>query len=99
MLKPQGASSVQAPQVDNMLMGLVIGNVALPQTILTSHNPSYYVDILRSQGYQIREQLYTYVFDRSSAINFQVQVPGIYTRTFNRQRLNEEVEIFHTLQR
>ncbi|OGO62942.1 MAG: hypothetical protein A2030_07325 [Chloroflexi bacterium RBG_19FT_COMBO_50_10] len=98
ILKLQGAASVQAPRVDNMLMGLVVGDNSIPQTVLTSHNPPYYLDILRSRGYRVREHLYTYIFDRSSAINFHIQLPGIYTRTFNRERLQEEVRIFHTLQ-
>ena len=99
ILREQGAVTVQAPRVDNMLMGLVVGGDALPQTVFTPHNPPYYVEILQLQGYQIRERLYTYVLDRSSVINFPFRLPGYHTRSFDRSRLDEEVLIFHSLQK
>jgi hypothetical protein len=84
--------------VDNLLMGLVIDRFDLPQTILTTHNPPYYAAILHNSGYQIRERLYTYLFDQKSAINLPLTLPGFKTRTFNRQNLEAEVQIFHALQ-
>jgi hypothetical protein len=99
ILREQGVVTVQAPRVDNMLMGLVVGGDASPQTVFTPHNPPHYVEILQSQGYQIRERLYTYILDRSSVINFPVRLPGYHTRSFDRSRLDEEVLIFHSLQK
>jgi len=99
ILREQGVVTVQMPRVDNMLMGLVVGGDTAPQTVLAPHNPPYYVDILLSQGYQIRERLYTYVFDRSSIINFPIRLPGYHIRSFDRSRLDDEVLIFHNLQK
>ena len=99
ILREQGVVTVQAPRVDNLLMGLVVGGEASPQTVLTPHNPPYYVEILQAQQYRIRERLYTYVLDRSSLINLPVRLPGYRTRSFDRSRLDEEVLIFHNLQR
>ena len=98
ILRAQGAASVQAPRVDNMLMGLVIGPEPLPQTVLTPHNPPYYAGILTGSGYTLREQLYTYIFDRSCAINLPFRSPGVRTRSFDRRNLAEEILIFHNLQ-
>lgn len=99
LLRKQGATAVQAPRVDNMLMGLLVDRFDLPQTILTPHNPPYYVDIFLNSGYQIRERLYTYILDRKSAINLPLALPGYRTRTFNRQHLETEVMLFHNLQK
>jgi hypothetical protein len=98
LLQAQGAASVQAPRVDNMLMGLVIGPQPMPQTVWTPHNPPYYADILTSSGYTQREQLLTYIFDRSCAINLPFQSPGVRTRCFDRQNLAQEIAVFHHLQ-
>ena len=99
ILREQGVVTVQAPRVDNLLMGLVVGVDVSPQTVFTPHNPPYYVEILQSQGYQIRERLFTYILDRSSVINFPIRLPGYHTRSFDRSKLDEEVLIFHNLQK
>ena len=98
LLRAQGAVIVQAPRVDNMLMGLVVDGFHLPQTVLTTHNPPWYADIFQAAGYQICEKMYTYVFDRKSAIQLKFSLPGVRTRTFNRQNLDDEIIIFHNLQ-
>lgn len=98
LLMEQSVVTVQAPRVDNMLMGLVVGGEAAPQTVYTPHNPPYYAEILLSHGYRIRERLYTYMLDRSSKIKFPIRLPGYQTRSFDRSRLDEEVLIFHQLQ-
>ena len=98
LLRAQGVVSIQAPRVDNMLMGLVVERFDLPQTVLTPHNPPYYADILRDAGYRVRETLCTYMFERRSAISLPLVLPGFRTRAFDRQYLEREVQIFHTLQ-
>ena len=98
LLRAQGAATIQAPRIDNMQMGLVIEGHHLPQTVGTPHNPPYYAAILQALGYQVREELYTYIFDRSCAIQLPFRVPGIQTRTFDRAYLEREVSIFHHLQ-
>jgi hypothetical protein len=98
-LRAHGAVAVQAPRVDNLLMGLVVERFDQPQTVLTTHNPPYYAAILREAGYQIRENLLTYVFDQTSAVDFPLVLPGFQTRTFDRRHLEDEVRIFHILQR
>ena len=97
-LRDWGAHSVQAPRLDNMLMGLLVEGFDLPQTVFTQHNPPCYQDILLSQGYQVKEYLYAYHFTRESVIPFPLVLPGFRTRTFDRSRLDDEVRIFHYLQ-
>ena len=98
LLCARGARSVQAPRVDNMLMGLLVKGFDLPQTILTAHNPPYYEQILRDQGYQQRELLYTYVFSRGAFTPFPLALPGLRTRSFDRRRLDDEIVSFNRLQ-
>ena len=98
LLRARGAAVVQAPRVDNMLMGLLVDRFDLPQTILTPHNPPYYAVILLDSGYHIRERLYTFLFDRKAVIALPLVLPGFRTRTFNRQNLDAEVQLFHDLQ-
>lgn len=99
LLRAKGAAVIHAPRVDNMLMGLVVDGFYLPQTILTHHNPPYYLDIFLESGYQVGELLHTYIFDRRSAIHLPLSLPGFKTRTFNRQSLEDEIGVFHTLQK
>lgn len=98
LLRAQGAAIVQAPRVDNNLMGLLVERFDLPQTVLTPHNPPYYADIVRGAGYGLRETLRTYVFDRGSLVNLPLVRPGFRTREFDRRNLDEEVRVFHELQ-
>jgi hypothetical protein len=99
LLRAKGAAVVHAPRVDNMLMGLVVDGFQLPQTILTPHNPPYYLDIFLESGYQVSELLHTYIFDHRSAISLPLSLPGFKTRTFNRQSLEDEIGVFHKLQK
>lgn len=98
LLRARGAQVIQAPRVDNMLMGLLVAGFAFPQTVLTAHNPPYYFDIFRQSGYQIVESLHTYIFHRKSAIPIPFFLPHYRTRIFNRQNLDREIRIFHHLQ-
>ena len=98
LLRAQGVATVQAPRVDNNLVGLLVERFDLPQTVLTPHNPPYYADILRAAGYGLRETLRTYVFDRGSLVNLPLVRPGFRTRVFDRRNLDEEVRVFHELQ-
>jgi GNAT superfamily N-acetyltransferase len=98
LLGTHGAQTLQAPRVDNMLMGLLVAGFHLPQTVLTTHNPASYLDIFLQAGYQISERMHTYIFDRKSAIPLPFALPGFKTRPFNRQNLDDEIRIFHHLQ-
>jgi hypothetical protein len=98
LLRERGACSVQAPRLDNMLMGLLVNGFDLPQTVLTQHNPPHYQDILLSQGYQVREYLCSYIFTRESTIPFTLVLPGFRTRTFDRSRLDNEARVLNYLQ-
>lgn len=98
LLRKQGAAAIQAPRVNNMLMGLLVDRFDLPQTVLTNHNPPYYADILLDNGYKIRERLFTYIVDCKSAFNAHLNLPEFHTRTFSRKNLDSEVRLFHDLQ-
>ena len=79
-------------------MGLQVGGFDLPQTVLTPHNPPYYLDIFTQQGYRTQERLLCFLLDRASAPRLSLSLPGFRTRTFNRARLEDEVRVLNELQ-
>ena len=97
-LSEWGARSVQAPRLDNLLMGLQVKGFDLPQTVYTWHNPPYYEDLFLAAGYRIRDVLVCYHFTSDLAIPFPLALPGLGTRVFDRRRLREETQVFHYLQ-
>jgi ribosomal protein S18 acetylase RimI-like enzyme len=99
VLRARDVRLIHAPRVDNLLMGLVVSGFDRPQTILTTHNPPYYLDIFQQSGYQISERLYTYIFDRRSATDLSWSLPEVQTRVFDRHDLEAEIRIFHELQK
>lgn len=52
----------------------------------------------RARGYEIKTKNYTLYFTREAARQVHVQLPGFTTREFNRDKLSEEIIIFHQLQ-
>jgi hypothetical protein len=97
-LATSGIHHVQAPRLDNLLMGLLVKGFDLPQTVLTPHNPSYYPALLESAGYHPIQRMVTYNFNRRQAVAFKLALPGIHIRCFDRSRLDEEILVFNTLQ-
>lgn len=97
-LHRKGVTSIQAPRVDNMWMGLLVKGFDLPQTVFTPHNPPHYQQTLEASGYHEVERLVTYRFTRTSVQIPSLHLSGIFTRTFNRSQFETEVLVFHTLQ-
>jgi hypothetical protein len=98
MLKEAGAESVLAPKVDNLLAGLLVRDFRLPQTVLTNHNPPYYLEIFQKCGYEVKSRILTFRFTRESVRQLDVRLPGLSTREFDRNNLTREVALFHHLQ-
>jgi hypothetical protein len=98
VLRKEGVKSLLAPKVDNLLVGLLVDGFSLPQTVLTNHNPPYYLELFRKCGYEIKTRLGTFIFTRETIKQQQINIPGFTTREFNRHNLPQEVAIFHRLQ-
>jgi GNAT superfamily N-acetyltransferase len=94
----EGARSILAPKVDSLLVGLQTGGFDLPQTLLTNHNPPYYMGIFQGCGYDEYCKMHTYYFTRESAIKLEISLPGFQTRELDRSRLMQEITIFNKLQ-
>lgn len=99
ILRQAGAKSILFPKVDSQLVGLLINGFELPQTILTNHNPAYYLGYVQSCGYQIKSKVLSLYFTREHAQQVDVTIPGYSTREFNREQLSEEITVFHELQK
>lgn len=98
VLSREGEKSVLAPKVDNLLVGLLVDGFSLPQTVLTNHNPPYYLELFRNCGYEIKTRLGTFILTRESVKRQQINIPGFTTREFNRHNLPQEVATFNQMQ-
>ncbi|KJS13749.1 MAG: hypothetical protein VR67_03040 [Peptococcaceae bacterium BRH_c8a] len=98
ILAGAGARSVLAPKVDNQLAGLLVSGFHLPQTVLTNHNPPYYLGLLESQGYRKQYKTCTFYFTRDTVVQRQVKPDGFSTREFNRNNWPGELLIFNQMQ-
>jgi GNAT superfamily N-acetyltransferase len=97
-LQAAGAKSILAPKADNLLVGLLTQGFTQPQTVLSNHNPPYYLDMFQKRGYEIWEKLHTFNFTEETAKQAEIKIPGFTTRKFDRNRLSQELVIFHMLQ-
>lgn len=98
ILRGAGAESVLAPKIDNQLQGLLVRGFDLPQTVLTPHNPPYYLELFKQQGYREKQKTLALYFTRETAKLPATRTPGFNTREFSRSRWQEELAIFNKLQ-
>jgi hypothetical protein len=98
ILRQENVASIVLPKVDNQLVGLLSKGFDLPHTVLTNHNPPYYLDLLRHCGYRIKTRIYTLHFVKENTQPINVELPGFRTREFDRNNLEREIAIFHELQ-
>lgn len=98
-LSARGACSVQVSRADNQLAGILVGGFDLPHLIWTNHNPPYYLELLRSCGYQDGIRMVSYRFYRDRVPDFRLNLPGLKVREFDRADLDREIRVFHDLQR
>jgi len=98
VLTNSGAKSVLAPKADNQLVGLLTDGFTEPQTVLTGYNPSYYLDTFIKCGYEVITRIKTLKFAADTVKRFDFKLPGFTTRKFDRNNLERETAVFHTLQ-
>jgi len=98
IMKSGGVKSVLAPRVDNLLLGLLSAGFDLPQTVLSSCNPPYYLEIFQKCGYRVREKMGSFLFNHHLAPVPEIKLPGFTTRHFDRANLEREAVIFNRLQ-
>ncbi|MBN1368692.1 MAG: hypothetical protein JW954_00460 [Dehalococcoidaceae bacterium] len=98
ILKATGVKSVLGPRADNLLLGLLSAGFDLPQTVLSTYNPPYYLEIFENCGYRIREKMGSFLFTHHLAPVPEIKLPGFTTRHFDRANLEREAAIFNRLQ-
>jgi len=91
--------SIVIPKSDNQLVGLLTSGFELPHFVFTNYNPEYYFDFLKNCGYLPKIKMVTYQFTRNTVKKFNLKVPHLKTREFNRKNLDQEIEVFHYLQK
>ncbi len=102
ILRDQGVTSIQAPKVDNQLFGCQIDGFDLPHLCLTPHNPPSYRALFESAGYREKLQIYTFRFARDAPFpevdRQHMPASSVHTRSFDPDRLEDEIALFHHLQ-
>lgn len=102
ILRDVGVRSIQAPKADNQLFGCQVDGFDLPHLCLTPHNPPYYRALFESAGYIVKQHICTFRFARDAPISeFDhqlAQARGTRVRSFDPQRLDDEIAVFHQLQ-
>lgn len=99
ILQDAGATTIQAPKVDNQLFGCQIGGFELPHVCLTQHNPPYYQGLFEANGYVAGPRVRTMYLTRESVRLETVPTAlGFRIRNFDRSDLDQEIANFHRLQ-
>lgn len=98
MLRDKGAQSTLISKSDNQMAGILTSGFHLPHIVFTNYNPPYYFDLLKSCGYLPKTKIITLYFSRDNSKPFHLALPGLRTREFNRENLDQEIKTFHTLQ-
>jgi len=99
LLSARGACSVQVSRADNQLAGILVDGFELPHLVWTNHNPPYYLDLIRSCGYEDGIRMVSFRFYRDRVPEFRLDLPGLKVREFDRCEFERETRIFHDLQR
>ena len=91
-LRATGRTSVVGPRVDELRAGLLIEGFDRPHTVLTAHNPPFYLDVFRSAGFAVRSRLVSFEFTRDRVPVFRHEPPrGIEIRNPDRSELDDEI--------
>ncbi len=99
ILLQRGARSVLISKSDNQMVGILTTRFDLPHLVFTNHNPNYYFSLLKSAGYVPETRIISLYFTRENARGIDLRLPGLRTREFDRAKLDQEIEIFHNLQK
>ena len=97
-LKPQQIKEYSAPRLDHQIIGLQTGGFDFPQSILTPHNPAYYEQYFKQNGFSVSSKSISLIVRKKKLILTRLQLPWIKIRHFNLEKIAEEIEIFNKLQ-
>lgn len=98
ILLENGVKSIIAPKVDNQQLGLLVKGIDLPHMVFTNYNPPYYLDIFKKSGYLHNSNMLSFYFTRKTSFPFNIKLPGFTTRKFNKDDIENEISIIHSLQ-
>jgi len=101
-VKKQGLKSIRGPESysQNEQAGLLIDAFDQPPVIEMTYNPSYYIDLIESAGFEKKIDLYAYSIEGvtdipnklSGAVNKIMKNADFIVRNINMKKLDEEVE-------
>ncbi|MCE7737384.1 MAG: hypothetical protein GPJ54_21015 [Candidatus Heimdallarchaeota archaeon] len=105
IVRIHGLDRLIGPKWSNLEKGLLTSGFNQPQTVLTAYNPKYYAKFLKKAGFKQKEKMITFYFDRTMKLNeIQNRIesninPRVKTRTFDRNKLENEIMVFNKINR
>ena len=97
IFKKENVYEITLPKLDNQYFGLQVKGFDKPQTLLTTHNREYYFGYLKKYGFKVSLHITSLIITRDEYKRKFFNVKGINVRTFNRENLQNEIEIYHNL--
>lgn len=92
-LRSRGVRRIAAPRSDPLTVGLQVGGFDLPQTLLTTHDPPFHLDVMLAAGFRVVRRMVAPLMTRAAAprLRFPPPPPGITIRPVDPTRLEAEV--------
>jgi len=98
-LRARGAVRAVAPRIDPLRSGLLISGFGLPHTILTAHNPPFYVEVLGAAGFEVRTRMLGYTYSRERVPTLPALHPAeIAVRHPHPSQIDDELEKLEAFQ-
>jgi len=98
-LQSWGAEKVIALKTDNQFVGIQTAGFDWPQMVLTPHHPTTYADIFEAAGFERTASMRTFLLKKNLVAKIRFKAPGYRIRHFLRDDLENEIGIFHRLQK
>ena len=94
-----GAKKIIALKTGNQFVGIQTAGFDWPQTVLTPHHPPTYAEMFEAAGFTRTASMRTFELKKNLVAKIRFKAPGYRIRHFLRDDLENEIGIFHRLQK
>jgi GNAT superfamily N-acetyltransferase len=97
----RGVRRIEAPRSDPLTVGLQVGGFDLPQTLFTTHDPPFHLEVMLAAGFHVVRRMVAPLMTRATAPRLRPppHPPGITIRPVDPDRLESEVAALGILHR
>lgn len=92
-LARHGVRRIEAPRSDPLTVGLQVGGFDLPQTLFTTHDPPFHLDVLLAAGFRVVRRMVAPLMTRAAVPRLPPlpSPPGVTIRQVDPGRLSSEL--------